>query len=77
MKNQPFHRRLSFALAGIGAALRSENSFRTQFAAAIALVESAAHDLPAVAGPHPLPAAVAGELAIEEAARRRRLGRGQ
>jgi diacylglycerol kinase (ATP) len=38
VKNQPFHRRLSFALAGIAAALRSEKSFRTQVAAAVAIL---------------------------------------
>lgn len=37
-KNQPFHRRLRFALAGLGAALRGENSFRTQVLAAAVVV---------------------------------------
>lgn len=30
MKNQPFAKRLAFALAGLGAAVKSEASFRTQ-----------------------------------------------
>ncbi len=38
MKNLPFHRRLSFAVAGIVAALRTEKSFRTQMLAAIAIL---------------------------------------
>lgn len=40
MKNQPFHRRLSYSLSGIRAAFRSEASFRTQacFAAAALLL---------------------------------------
>jgi undecaprenol kinase len=38
VKNQPFHRRLSFALSGIVAALRSEKSFRTHVAAAVAIL---------------------------------------
>ena len=37
MKNQPFHSRLFFALAGIASALRSENSFKFQAHAAIAV----------------------------------------
>lgn len=35
MKNQPFYRRLQFALAGIIAALKGENSFRAQAFAAV------------------------------------------
>ena len=38
MKNQPFHRRLGFAIAGIVAALRSENSFRFHLLAACAVL---------------------------------------
>lgn len=34
MKNRTFHRRLGYALAGIGAAFAGENSFRLQCAAA-------------------------------------------
>lgn len=34
MKNQPFHSRLFFALAGIASTLRSENSFRLHVVAA-------------------------------------------
>jgi diacylglycerol kinase (ATP) len=37
MKNQPFHTRLTFSLAGISAALRSENSFKFHVVAAIAV----------------------------------------
>jgi len=37
MKNQPFHSRLFFALAGIASTLRSENSFKVQAIAAIAV----------------------------------------
>ena len=37
MKNQPFHSRLSFAIAGMASALRSENSFKFQAVAAIAV----------------------------------------
>jgi len=37
MKNQPFHSRLFFALAGIASTLRSENSFKIQVVAAIAV----------------------------------------
>lgn len=36
MKNQPFHRRLSFALTGLGIAFRSESSIRLQALAALA-----------------------------------------
>lgn len=36
MKNQPFSRRLRFALAGLVEALRTENSFRVQAVAAFA-----------------------------------------
>lgn len=38
MKNQPFHRRLGFALAGLVTALRSENSFRVHLLAAVAVL---------------------------------------
>ena len=38
MKNQPFHRRLGFAVAGVSAALRSENSFRVHLLAAVAVL---------------------------------------
>ncbi len=38
MKNQPFHRRLGFAVAGVIAALRSENSFRVHLLAAVAVL---------------------------------------
>jgi undecaprenol kinase len=38
VKNLPFHRRLSFAVAGIVAALRTEKSFRTQMLAAVAIL---------------------------------------
>jgi diacylglycerol kinase (ATP) len=37
MKNQAFHSRLRFALAGIASALRSENSFKVHVAAALAV----------------------------------------
>ncbi len=37
-KNQSFVRRAGFALAGIVAALRSENSFRAQMVAAVAVL---------------------------------------
>jgi undecaprenol kinase len=37
-KNQPFLTRLSFALAGLAAALRSERSLRFQLAAMVAVV---------------------------------------
>ena len=38
MKNQPFHTRMGFALAGIAAVWRSERSFRTQCALAAGAV---------------------------------------
>lgn len=38
MKNQPFHKRLAFALQGITAALRMESSFRLQCLAALIVV---------------------------------------
>ena len=38
MKNRPFHERLGFAIAGIVATLRKEQSFRLQVLAAIAVV---------------------------------------
>jgi len=38
VKNQPFHRRLSFAVAGMVSALRTERSFRIQVLAAIAVL---------------------------------------
>ena len=38
MKNQPFHTRMGFALAGILAVWRSERSFRTQCALAVVAV---------------------------------------
>jgi len=38
MKNQPFHKRLVFALQGICAALRMESSFRLQCLAAVIVV---------------------------------------
>ena len=37
-KNQPFHRRLGFALAGIGETWRRERSFRTQVGVAVLVV---------------------------------------
>jgi len=37
MKNQAFHSRLLFALAGVASTLRTENSFRLQVIAAIAV----------------------------------------
>lgn len=41
-KNQPFHRRLRFALAGIGATWRRERSFRTQVGVAVLVVATLA-----------------------------------
>jgi undecaprenol kinase len=38
VKNQSFLRRLGFALGGLGAALRTEASFRAQVVAAVAVV---------------------------------------
>ena len=38
MKNQPFYRRFGFAVAGISAALRTENSFRVHLLAAVAVL---------------------------------------
>jgi diacylglycerol kinase (ATP) len=38
MKNQPFHRRLSFSLQGLGAAWRLEASFRFQCLMALGVV---------------------------------------
>ncbi|MDO8073526.1 diacylglycerol kinase [Janthinobacterium sp. SUN176] len=35
MKNQPLHKRMGFALQGLGAALRMESSFRLQCLAAL------------------------------------------
>lgn len=37
MKNRPFRHRMGFALSGITSTLRTENSFRTQVLAAIAI----------------------------------------
>ena len=37
MKNQPFHRRLRFAVSGLLTALRSESSLRLQIVAALAV----------------------------------------
>lgn len=37
MKNRRFHHRMGFAIAGIASTLRTENSFRTQVVAAIAI----------------------------------------
>jgi undecaprenol kinase len=37
MKNQPFHSRLLFALAGVASTLRSENSFKFHVVAAVAV----------------------------------------
>lgn len=37
-KNQPFYKRLGFAMHGIGAALRNEASFRTQCCATVLVV---------------------------------------
>lgn len=65
VKNQPFHRRLSFALAGIVAALRSEKSFRTQFAAAIAIVLVLAWLQPAPVWWALIALAIAGVFAAE------------
>jgi diacylglycerol kinase (ATP) len=42
MKNRRFHHRLGFAISGIISTLRTENSFRTQVLAAIAIVASLA-----------------------------------
>ncbi len=38
MKNQPFARRLGFALAGLAVALRSENSFKTHVIATVVVI---------------------------------------
>jgi diacylglycerol kinase (ATP) len=38
MKNQPFHQRLGFAAHGILTAWRNENSFKTQFCAAVCVL---------------------------------------
>jgi undecaprenol kinase len=38
MKNQPFARRLSFALAGLAGALRTENSFRFHVLATVGVL---------------------------------------
>jgi diacylglycerol kinase (ATP) len=38
LKNQPFHRRLGFAVSGLLTALRSENSFRFHLVAAFAVL---------------------------------------
>ena len=38
MKNQPFSRRLGFALAGLGSTWRSESSFKVHVAAAAAVL---------------------------------------
>ncbi|RJG23682.1 diacylglycerol kinase [Massilia cavernae] len=38
MKNQPFHKRLGFALTGIRYAWRGEKSFRVQLVAALSVV---------------------------------------
>ena len=65
MKNQPFHRRLSFALAGIGAALRSEKSFRTQMAAAVAIMLVLAWVQPAPVWWALIAIAIAGVFAAE------------
>lgn len=65
VKNQPFHRRLSFALAGIVAALRSEKSFRTQFAAAVAIVLVLAWVQPAPVWWALIALAIAGVFAAE------------
>lgn len=65
VKNQPFHRRLSFALAGIVAALRSEKSFRTQFAAAVAIVLVLAWLQPAPVWWALIALAIAGVFAAE------------
>lgn len=65
MKNQPFHRRLSFALAGIGAALRAEKSFRTQIVAAIAILLVLAWLQPAPVWWALILLAIAGVLAAE------------
>lgn len=48
MKNQPFHRRLSFALHGIASAWRNEASFRTQCAATLGVIAVLAWRRPAL-----------------------------
>jgi diacylglycerol kinase (ATP) len=47
MKNQPFARRLSFALAGLAEALRSENSFKFHAVATLGVVAALAWLRPA------------------------------
>lgn len=40
MKNQPFHRRIRYSMAGIRTAFKSESSFRTQIIFAIGAIGS-------------------------------------
>ncbi len=65
MKNQPFHLRLSYALAGIVSALRSEKSFRTQVAAAVAIILVLAWMQPAPVWWALISLAIAGVFAAE------------
>ena len=48
MKNQPFHKRVVFALQGIEAALRMESSFRLQCLAALCVVVVLAYFQPSM-----------------------------
>ena len=48
MKNQPFFKRMGFALAGITAAFRVESSFRLQCLAALAVLVVLAWNRPAM-----------------------------
>jgi undecaprenol kinase len=65
VKNQPFHHRLSFAIAGIATALRNEKSFRTQTLAAIAIVLVLAWVQPAPVWWALIALAIAGVFAAE------------
>ena len=65
MKNQPFHRRLSYALSGIGSALRSEKSFRTQVVAAVGILLVLAWMQPAPVWWALISLAIAGVFAAE------------
>ena len=48
MKNQPFFKRMGFALQGIGAASRMESSFRLQCLAALLVLLVLAYNRPAM-----------------------------
>ncbi len=65
MKNLPFHRRLSFAIAGIVVAIREEKSFRTQLLAAVAVIIVLAWLRPAAFWWAVMAIAIAGVLAAE------------